>query len=501
MNRRSCRYAVALSAVGMLFTRPVVAQEVTQQEVPWWQVYGAPTRFEVADAVPGRGAVTVASEIPQDTPWAAAASMPVPLALEAGDPVTALLWVRASQPTQVPLAIHGGAPEYPALASRDLVLDATWRCATISGTAPEAFPAGSQSLTLQLGHAGTQVSLGPVAFVQAAQKEGFGACDFAGFRPDQLAQDVRIAADQDVELAGTLHLPTSIADAPTSAVLLLAGDGEAPRGLYPLLVERLAAAGIATLEYDKRGVGQSTGTFDDTIEQMTRDAAATLAWLRAQPGIDARRIAVLGLSQGGVVVANLGAEDPTLAAIAMLSGPAGEQGTLFIDAMRVTLVGGGMSAASIDQVLSATTAFMDARADGASFGNLAPLSRRLHAAFVKGGTPGDTADSYLAALNSEGFLSKYRAAPSAALRQIATPLLAMYGQADVERNLASALLALSDNPDATVVALPGVDHFLNHAGPDQPAAWGRPVPLVGDGRALDNIVSWLVKRLNNLAPL
>ena len=85
------------------------------------------------------------------------------------------------------------------------------------------------------------------------------------------AEEVRIESEPGVVLAGELRLPPA-ADKQPPVVLLLGGGGPSPRGIYPLLEGRLLADGIATLSFDKRGVGQSTGTFADAMEPQQRDS-------------------------------------------------------------------------------------------------------------------------------------------------------------------------------------------------------------------------------------
>jgi dienelactone hydrolase len=61
------------------------------------------------------------------------------------------------------------------------------------------------------------------------------------------------------------------------------------------------------LRYDKRGVGQSTGTYrgvsaENSVGQIAElggDLAAGAAFLASRPGIDGRRIGLMGTSQAG----------------------------------------------------------------------------------------------------------------------------------------------------------------------------------------------------------
>ncbi|MFG1860768.1 alpha/beta hydrolase family protein [Microbispora bryophytorum] len=119
-------------------------------------------------------------------------------------------------------------------------------------------------------------------------------------------------------LAGTLTLPDG--DGPFPAVLLVPGSGPVdrdsdhrrlPLGVTRQLAEAFAAAGIASLRYDKRGVGASTGGFLAAgFRDNMDDAGAALAALRERPEIDSGRVALTGHSEGALIAANLAAHDP-----------------------------------------------------------------------------------------------------------------------------------------------------------------------------------------------
>lgn len=103
----------------------------------------------------------------------------------------------------------------------------------------------------------------------------------------------------------------------TVAVLILPGSGPVDRdgngalGLktdaYRQLAEGLARAGVASLRYDKRGVGASRNNGDGkpveeaqlTLETSAADATRLAAFLKARPGIT--RVAMVGHSEGGLV--------------------------------------------------------------------------------------------------------------------------------------------------------------------------------------------------------
>jgi dienelactone hydrolase len=75
------------------------------------------------------------------------------------------------------------------------------------------------------------------------------------------------------------------------------------------------------LRYDKRSCGKSGGSFA-TRDRLIADAREVIAYLRAQPGIDADRIYVLGHSEGGELAPSIAIVDGRLHGIVLLAPPA-----------------------------------------------------------------------------------------------------------------------------------------------------------------------------------
>ncbi|WP_218040922.1 alpha/beta hydrolase family protein [Acrocarpospora macrocephala] len=135
-----------------------------------------------------------------------------------------------------------------------------------------------------------------------------------------------IAADG-LPLAGTLTLPAG--PGPHPAVLLLQGSGRLDRdantdrlrmALGPPLAAAIADHGIATLRYDRRGVGATPGNWRATgFADNRRDAAAALRALAARPDIRADAIGVVGHSEGALHAMSLGTHSE-VAAVVLLAG-------------------------------------------------------------------------------------------------------------------------------------------------------------------------------------
>ncbi|MEZ0368750.1 MAG: alpha/beta hydrolase [Candidatus Sericytochromatia bacterium] len=82
----------------------------------------------------------------------------------------------------------------------------------------------------------------------------------------------------------------------------------ASRDQPELAARVLSRAGMAVLSFDLRGYGESDAA-PDTPEVHRQDVLSALAFLRAQPGIDPHRIALLGHSMGASAVSEAAAED------------------------------------------------------------------------------------------------------------------------------------------------------------------------------------------------
>jgi uncharacterized protein len=312
------------------------------------------------------------------------------------------------------------------------------------------------------------------------------------------SESVQIKSDPDVVLAGELRIPAAFSEG-HPVVLLLGGGGPSPHGIYPLLEERLLANGIATLSYDKRGVGKSTGKFVDTMDLMERDARAAVNYLRSRNDIDGKRIAVLGLSQGGVIGPALASDDPEIKAVVMLAAPAGKRGVMFLDEMRVKLTASGMRKDGIEEVMAATRTYMDALTTDVSGTAITNARNALGGAFVAAGWDRAQAEGALNTLSDPATVSLYEVAANDVLARVKVPILALYAADDTvistQRSLPEARLALRHNPDAAVIEVPNVNHGFQRresgvAGKPEYKGWP-----VSDPKTLDLIDRWLARQL------
>ncbi|MFW3172484.1 alpha/beta hydrolase family protein [Geodermatophilus sp. CPCC 206100] len=128
-------------------------------------------------------------------------------------------------------------------------------------------------------------------------------------------------------LAGTLTLPDS--PGPVPAVVLTSGSGPLDRDsnhrrarfdVARQLAAALAAGGLASLRYDKRGVGASPGDwraagFTDNVDDLGRALDA----LAARPEVDPARLLLAGHSEGALLSAALAARGAPVRGVVLLS--------------------------------------------------------------------------------------------------------------------------------------------------------------------------------------
>ncbi len=134
-------------------------------------------------------------------------------------------------------------------------------------------------------------------------------------------------AQTGITFAGTLTIPEGQKIFP--AVILVTGSGPQTRdeellGHKPFLIiaDYLTRNGIAVLRYDDRGVGKSKGVFSTgTTADFAQDAEAAFMFLKADKRIDAKKVGIIGHSEGGMIAPMIAARNKEVAFIVMLAGP------------------------------------------------------------------------------------------------------------------------------------------------------------------------------------
>jgi alpha-beta hydrolase superfamily lysophospholipase len=138
--------------------------------------------------------------------------------------------------------------------------------------------------------------------------------------PVKLPEEEVSFKNGEVTLSGTLLLPAT--KGPHPAMALIHGSGPDIREHYRHIADFFAMNGIATLIYDKRGCGTSTGDWSIAgFDDLADDALAGLELLKNRPDINPHQIGLWGVSQGGWLVGLAAARSTNVAFIISTSGP------------------------------------------------------------------------------------------------------------------------------------------------------------------------------------
>ncbi len=317
---------------------------------------------------------------------------------------------------------------------------------------------------------------------------------FGGVKPKKAKEPS--LAERGIKLAGTVAIPKMKPGGQPRkfpAVVMVTGSGPQDRDEtigrhkpFESIAHFLAENGIASLRYDDRGVGESSGDFlNATSEDFAKDALAVWKYAKSLPEIDATKIGILGHSEGGLVGPLAAVWEPGIAFLILLAPP-GLTGSEILNSQidRISELQGMNE--SDRKVTMALQGKLQDIAIG-YFTDEATMRRDIQSAIrenweglksiAKSQDPNADLDQIKADLTRqiEGqfqqlrmpwykFFLNYDPAPNWML--LRCPTLAIWGSNDVqvlpERNLAKIKRAIDRNPklDFQSTVLPGLNHLL-----------------------------------------
>ena len=295
-------------------------------------------------------------------------------------------------------------------------------------------------------------------------------------------------ANGDAVLKGTLVLPEGYTRK-TPVLIMVTGSGFQNRDEeifehkpFAVIADALARAGIATLRYDDRGFGESTGDIINcTTEDLKNDALAGIGLLRER--FD--RVGVIGHSEGGTIALMLAAEKKADFVVSLAGVVVSGKETLLWQ-NRIALAAAGFSTETVDLYCKALGEFFDASIGGtpipsatqydlpaALVQNLAAVAMQLYTPYLK----------YFIALDMRPLLGN-----------ITCPVLALNGTKDLQvepqSNLDALRSGLPFQPVNKIETVEGVNHLFQHCQTGSSSEY-RDIEETFAPEVLEKLVEWI----------
>jgi len=245
-------------------------------------------------------------------------------------------------------------------------------------------------------------------------------------------------------LYGTQIIPTS--NVPEPVVLIIAGSGPTNRdgnsslvtgqnNSLKLLAEGLASHGIASIRYDKRGIGESSAAgleeVDLRFDTYVEDAALWIQQLQADSRFSS--VTVIGHSEGSLI-GMLATQKTGADAFVSIAGPAQTASQVIRDQLRPRLP---------DALWQQSEQILAALEQGNTVPSVPPELNMLYRSSVQ---------PYL--------ISWFRYTPAQEIKRLTVPVLIVQGTTDIQVPVSEAQALKMAKPDAELRIIEGMNHVL-----------------------------------------
>ena len=333
--------------------------------------------------------------------------------------------------------------------------------------------------------------------------------------PPYQVEEVTFTHDQ-AKLAGTLTLPQG--DGPFPAVVLISGSGAQNRNedifgfqIFGVIADHLTRNGIAVLRYDDRGIGGSTGDFANaTSEDFAGDVAAAVELLKTKPAIDPNKVGLFGHSEGGIIAPLVISNTPGVAFAVLMAGTGVSGADVIREQVAAILKANGATDAQIKEAMDQQARMIEAVRTGEGWEELEANWRKQTQDAIDAMTDEqrnqiDDVDQYVEnavkglrqSVDNPWFRFFLFHDPAQALRRVNVPVLALFGEKDLQvlaktnEPAVSNALKEAGNTDVTVKTFPGANHLFQLAKTGSSAEYAT-LPKEFVPGFLDTITEWIL---------
>ena len=275
-----------------------------------------------------------------------------------------------------------------------------------------------------------------------------------------------------VELHGTLFLPAG--QGPSPAVVFLHGSGPHSRAGFRVYAEEFAKIGIASLFFDKRGTGNSGGSWiTASLEDLAGDALAAVELLKVEEGVDSGRIGFWGVSQAGWVAPLAASRSDDIAFMILISGGGASPLESELFSYRQQFERAGLMGPETAQAMDVLNAYFDYLATGKRRAELVALLDNIRKSPLN--SLAEQLNRILPSNENRPNWSWVAAHdPGPHIESLKCPVLLLFGDQDTDHPTELAVerwqeaLGKGGNDRATIMVFPGAGHGIRqrhgHAG-------------------------------------
>jgi pimeloyl-ACP methyl ester carboxylesterase len=272
-------------------------------------------------------------------------------------------------------------------------------------------------------------------------------------------------------------------------MLLLTGSGPQNRDEeifghrpFAVIADYLTRRGYLVLRVDDRGVGKTTGfSKEATTKDFADDAMVSFEYLKSLPGVNKKKLGLLGHSEGGMIAQLVAAQRSDVAFVIKLAAPGQPVMDLMAGQNRAVLLASGMQAEAVNKYIELyrplSAAIVNAPSDTAAMLE----ARRLIDNWMQTTTPANILattgirdeatkqafiDQFIRQLRQPWFRYFMQYDPDPFIRKTGAKVLALNGDRDIQVVSSDNLPALkaslqrSRSPKFDIVELKGLNHLF-----------------------------------------
>jgi len=339
--------------------------------------------------------------------------------------------------------------------------------------------------------------------------------------PPPYVEEEVVFTNADITLAGTLTVPPS--GGPFPSVVMITGSGPQNRdeelfGFKPfrIIADHFTRNGIAVLRYDDRGVGGSSGSVSEsTSEDFAGDVIEAMRFLQARDDIEPNAIGLLGHSEGGIVAPIAAVRSNAVTFMILMAGTSVTGEEILLEQGEAILRANGAGATEIQNQKDMQARMFEVVRTGRGLEELEADVRRQVRAEIESLPPEQRTAitdvdaavesqvrGQLAFVGSTWFEFFLDHDPATALEKVHVPVLALFGELDVQVPPAvnvgplEAALERSGNDDVTIHTFPKANHLFLTAETGSPNEYPSMDKVFVPG-FLEMMTEWILERVGS----